>query len=124
MAPAAGGGRGTWRTAFLTDDPEAERDAVLAGVGYGQLPHYLVAAELASGRLVTVLDDFAPPSGPVYSMQVSPARRTEMMCDLPLAYLPGEFRVKWVTQPCATRHHADTPGSRERPRAGLPHLAP
>jgi DNA-binding transcriptional LysR family regulator len=48
--------------AFITDDPEAERDAMLAGVGYGQLPHYLVAAELASGRLVTVLDAFAPPA--------------------------------------------------------------
>ena len=52
--------------AFLTDDPEAERDAMLAGVGYGQLPHYLVAAELASGRLVTVLDDFAPPAWDVF----------------------------------------------------------
>lgn len=52
--------------AFLTDDPEAEREAVLAGVGYAQLPHYLVAADLAGGRLVTVLDDFAPPPWDVF----------------------------------------------------------
>lgn len=52
--------------AFMTNDPEAERDAVLAGVGYGQLPYYLVAADLASGRLVTVLDEFAPPAWDVF----------------------------------------------------------
>lgn len=48
--------------AFMCDDPEAERDAVLADVGYAQLPHYLVAEHLATGRLVTVLDEFAPPA--------------------------------------------------------------
>lgn len=52
--------------AFMTNDPEAERDAVLAGVGYGQLPYYLVGADLASGRLVTVLDEFAPPAWDVF----------------------------------------------------------
>jgi DNA-binding transcriptional LysR family regulator len=52
--------------AFMTDDPEAERDAVLAGIGYGQLPHYLAAPHLASGRLVTVLDAFAPPAWDVF----------------------------------------------------------
>ena len=53
-------------TAFMTDDAEAERDAVLAGLGYGQLPLYLVAADLAQGRLVTVLDAFAPPAWDVF----------------------------------------------------------
>ena len=48
--------------AFMTDDPEAERDAALAGVGYAQVAHYLAAPHLAGGRLVTVLDDFAPPA--------------------------------------------------------------
>jgi DNA-binding transcriptional LysR family regulator len=52
--------------AFMTDDPEAERDAVLAGVGYGQLPYYLVSDHLASGRLVTVLDELAPPAWDVF----------------------------------------------------------
>ncbi|MFS2002787.1 LysR family transcriptional regulator [Duganella sp. CT11-25] len=48
--------------AFMTDDPEAERDAALAGIGYAQVAHYLAAPHLASGRLVTVLDAFAPPA--------------------------------------------------------------
>ena len=52
--------------AFITDDPEAERDAALAGVGYAQVAHYLVAAHLASGRLVTVLDELAPPDWDVF----------------------------------------------------------
>jgi DNA-binding transcriptional LysR family regulator len=52
--------------AFMSDDPEAERDAILAAVGYGQLPHYLAAAHLASGRLVTVLDELAPPAWDVF----------------------------------------------------------
>jgi DNA-binding transcriptional LysR family regulator len=45
---------------------EAERDAVLAGVRYAQLPHYLVAAALDSGRLVEVLGEFAPPAWDVF----------------------------------------------------------
>jgi DNA-binding transcriptional LysR family regulator len=52
--------------AFITNDPEAERDAALAGVGYAQVAHYLVAAHLATGRLVTVLDEFAPPDWDVF----------------------------------------------------------
>jgi putative N-acetyltransferase (TIGR04045 family) len=30
---------------------------------------------------------------------VNALQETEMMCDLPLAYQPSEFRVKWVTLP-------------------------
>jgi DNA-binding transcriptional LysR family regulator len=52
--------------AFMSDDPEAECDAILAGVGYGQLPHYLAAPHLDSGRLITVLDSFAPPAWDVF----------------------------------------------------------
>ena len=51
---------------FITDDPEAERDAALAGVGYAQVAHYLVAAHLSSGCLVTVLDELAPPEWDVF----------------------------------------------------------
>lgn len=51
---------------LLTDDPEAERDAVLAGIGYGQMPYYLAAPYLATERLVTVLDQFAPPPWDVF----------------------------------------------------------
>lgn len=52
--------------ALMTDDPEAERDAVLAGLGYGQLPRFLAAPHLRTGKLVTVLDECAPMPWEVY----------------------------------------------------------
>ncbi len=47
--------------AFISDDPEAELEAVLAGLAYGQVPSYLAVPHLRSGALVSVLDDIAPP---------------------------------------------------------------
>jgi len=52
--------------AFIADDPETERDAVLAGLGYGQMGHFLYAGYLASGQLVTVLDEYAPPPWDIF----------------------------------------------------------
>lgn len=45
---------------FVTDDPEAEVAAALAGLGYAQLPNYLVGTHIKSGRLVEVLRSEAP----------------------------------------------------------------
>ncbi|GLK87845.1 LysR family transcriptional regulator [Pseudomonas turukhanskensis] len=46
--------------AFISDDPEAELEVVLAGLAYAQVPSYLAVPHLRSGALVTVLDRFAP----------------------------------------------------------------
>lgn len=54
-------------SAFITDDAEAELDAVLAGVAFGQLPDYLAQAHVNSGRLVRVLDADAPPPWGIYA---------------------------------------------------------
>ncbi|HSV70698.1 MAG TPA: LysR substrate-binding domain-containing protein [Methylibium sp.] len=52
--------------AFVTDDPEAEVAAALAGLGYAQLANYLVRDEhLQAGRLVEVLASDAPAPWPV-----------------------------------------------------------
>jgi DNA-binding transcriptional LysR family regulator len=51
--------------AFVTDDPEAEVQAALLGVGYAQLPNYLVRQHIRAGTLVEVLANDAPPSWPV-----------------------------------------------------------
>ena len=48
--------------AFVTDDPEAECNAVRAGVGFGQLPGYLAIQHVENGGLVEVLGNFAPRS--------------------------------------------------------------
>lgn len=52
--------------AFVTDDPEAEQAAVLAGIGFGQLPDFLAQPALREGRLVSVLDAEAPKPWPVH----------------------------------------------------------
>lgn len=46
--------------AFISDDPEAELEIILAGLAYGQIPSYLAVPHLRSGALVTVLDEVAP----------------------------------------------------------------
>jgi DNA-binding transcriptional LysR family regulator len=50
---------------FVTDDPETESAAVLAGVGFGQLPMHLAMAPLQAGLLVAVLEHEAPEPWPV-----------------------------------------------------------
>lgn len=59
---------------LLTDDPEAECAAVLAGLGIGQLPRFLVADALAEGRLQRLLPALAPEPWTlwVYRAQRSP----------------------------------------------------
>jgi DNA-binding transcriptional LysR family regulator len=52
--------------AFITDDPAAECEAALAGVGFAQLPDYLVSPHVRSGRLVEVLQGEAPPAWNVF----------------------------------------------------------
>ena len=52
--------------AFVTDDPEAECDAVLSGVAFGQLPDYLAQHHAQAGRLVQVLEAESPPPWDVY----------------------------------------------------------
>ncbi len=52
--------------AFSTDDPESECDAVLSGLGFGQLPGYLALPYLRQGKLLPVLQSYAPPPWEVH----------------------------------------------------------
>lgn len=52
--------------AFITDDPEAELAAVLAGIGYGQLGDFLCAKYIDNGQLVSVLQDQSPAPWGIY----------------------------------------------------------
>jgi len=62
------------RPAFVTDDSQAECDAVLAGMGIGQMAGVLVADHLRSGALKEVLPETAPKPWPlsVYRVQRQP----------------------------------------------------
>ncbi|MBJ6765001.1 LysR family transcriptional regulator [Myxococcaceae bacterium JPH2] len=68
------------------------REAVAHGVGLAVLPRFMVAEDLRSGRLVTVLDDFAPRPVSIYAVHASgraPAPRVRALLDV----LAAEFRV-------------------------------
>ncbi|RJS22023.1 LysR family transcriptional regulator [Corallococcus sp. H22C18031201] len=68
------------------------REAVAEGVGLAVLPRFMVAEDLRSGRLVTVLDDFAPRPVSIYAVHASgraPAPRVRALLDV----LAAEFRV-------------------------------
>lgn len=52
--------------AFVTDDPEAELTAVLAGIGYAQLGDFLCEKYIRSGQLVSVLPEQSPAPWGVY----------------------------------------------------------
>ncbi|OZA06911.1 MAG: LysR family transcriptional regulator [Methylophilaceae bacterium 17-44-8] len=70
--------------AFSTDEPEAELQAVLAGIGFGQLPDFLVAEHIRSGKLISVLPEQSPsPWGVyVYRPQLGPvAERVRIVFD-------------------------------------------
>lgn len=45
---------------FSSNDSEAERDAVLAGMAFGQIAGFLADDHIEAGRLVPVLQKFAP----------------------------------------------------------------
>lgn len=52
--------------AFMTDDPETECEAVLAGIGIGQLAGHLALPLLREGRLVALLDHLQPAPSTLY----------------------------------------------------------
>jgi DNA-binding transcriptional LysR family regulator len=52
--------------AFVTDDPESECDAVLAGLGFGQIPSFLAIPHMRAGRLISVLNDTMPDPWDIY----------------------------------------------------------
>ncbi len=51
---------------LVTDDPEVECDAVLAGMGYGQISNHLAEHHIGAGRLMTVLDSYQPEPWELY----------------------------------------------------------
>nr|WP_211194157.1 LysR family transcriptional regulator [Pyxidicoccus fallax] len=71
------------------------REAVAQGIGLGMLPRFMVDEDLRSGRLVTVLDDFAPRPVGIHAIHASgrtPAPRLRALLDV----LAAEFRsARW-----------------------------
>lgn len=61
------------RARLVADSADALRTAALAGLGIANLPHMLVAQDVAAGNLTVVLGDFTP--GPIPVHAVYPDRR-------------------------------------------------
>jgi len=51
---------------FSSNDSDAECEAILAGIGFGQIPGYLADAHIAAGRLVPVMRELAPEPWDLY----------------------------------------------------------
>ncbi|MBF2097457.1 MAG: LysR family transcriptional regulator [Gloeomargaritaceae cyanobacterium C42_A2020_066] len=47
---------------FCANNGQVLRDAALQGLGLALLPHFIVASDLAAGRLVPLLTDYPPPT--------------------------------------------------------------
>lgn len=58
---------------FTANSPVTVRAAVRAGLGFAMIPEFVVRADIAAGRLVTVLEDFMPQEAGIYA--VFPHRR-------------------------------------------------
>ncbi|MEF2073147.1 LysR family transcriptional regulator [Consotaella aegiceratis] len=58
---------------FTANSPVAVRSAVIAGLGFALSPEFVIRADVAAGRLVTVLDDYMPRDAGIYA--VFPHRR-------------------------------------------------
>ena len=69
------------RTDFVVSSPEAARNAALTGYGYCLTTDFSVAQDIAEGRLLRLLQDYAPVEQMIYA--VFPHRR----------YLPAKVRV-------------------------------
>lgn len=54
------------QSTFSSNDSEAERDAVLAGLAFGQIAGFLADEHIAAGSLVPVLEKFAPDPWDLY----------------------------------------------------------
>ncbi|URI07016.1 LysR family transcriptional regulator [Aquincola tertiaricarbonis] len=76
-APVAAGTEVTLRAqgSFQTNSTEAVRAAVLAGMGIGYVPTWLLAEELATGEVRQLLPHWAAPALPLHL--VSPAQRRQ-----------------------------------------------
>jgi DNA-binding transcriptional LysR family regulator len=69
---------------FISNDADAEFEAVCAGVGFGQVPDFMAAPALAAGRLVRVLVDCQAPAWQLYvyrSQRAPVPARTRLVFD-------------------------------------------
>jgi DNA-binding transcriptional LysR family regulator len=78
---------------LVCNDPQAIRDALLAGVGIGLQGDYMADAMVAEGRLVDLFPDWHLPSFPIHLLWLPGADRTPALRAL-IDYLAVELAAK------------------------------
>jgi DNA-binding transcriptional LysR family regulator len=76
--------RGDWTVALASDDVETVARAIVAGIGVGMLPEWLVADELQSGALVRLPAPFEVPPAQIVALLPSgrqTSRRVRVVLD-------------------------------------------
>lgn len=51
---------------FISNDPDIEYEAILSGIGIGQIPHYLAAPKIKEGALIQLFEDYVSEDWYVY----------------------------------------------------------
>lgn len=86
---------------FVTDDPESECEAVLAGAGVGQIPGYLAIPYIQQGSLIPVLRHIEPTPWDifVYRPQRAPVpQRNRLVYDALLELLADPVRFPSILE--------------------------
>lgn len=82
------------RGRFTADSGEAERAAVVAGLGIAMMPAFLVGAALERGELVRILEDYTIPEAGMYVVRPPPADpvplKVKALIDLMLERFGGD----------------------------------
>jgi DNA-binding transcriptional LysR family regulator len=83
----------------------ALKTAVLAHMGIAQFPLFVVSEELRSGRLVTVLDDYALPSLTIWAVHASGGRTVSPKVRVWVDFLVRRFKKEmgWSQPPSPTK---------------------
>lgn len=83
---------------FIVNSPTAVRELALSGEGVGLCPDYAVAADLASGRLMRVLESYEPERLGLFAV-FSEARRMPARTRAALESLAAAFKhPEWQTE--------------------------
>jgi DNA-binding transcriptional LysR family regulator len=95
------------RPRLVVNTAEAAIDAAIAGVGVTRVLSYQVEAAIAAGTLITVLEDFEPPSVPVSLVYANPGRlplKLRVFLDFAVPRLRG--RLKSIPHEEGSRSHS------------------
>lgn len=98
---------------LLSNNGEVLRQAALAGVGVTILPSFLVASDLASGRLRQVLADYRLSGGGIHAVSL-PSRLLPVRVRLFSDYLAEQWRHgMWAEEKSGTGSMADRSNAQE-----------